>query len=224
MTATDAIAELEHRWPLYAAAERPRCWLGRADHRRGRPGAPRSSSPWPMALALVASTPAVRVAETLGPSTVTTAALVATGRCAQWEQTALDAGWPLEQWPTIDRAMWCESKRQPGAHNRAWARPADATYGLLQARPRPVRPAVNLPMAPRCTLPRAGAPGSADDRADLINVSCAKKRRRSAGERLDLGAKSRPRRVRAALPSPGGLHGRRASSSPAATPKAATAP
>jgi hypothetical protein len=100
-----------------------------------------------MALSLTATAPAVRVAETLGPSTVTTAELVPTGRCAQWEQTALDAGWPLEQWPTIDRVMWCESNCQPGAHNRSGA------SGLMQIMPGwwhgrdPYDPAVNLTMA-----------------------------------------------------------------------------
>jgi hypothetical protein len=72
-----------------------------------------------IALSLVATAPAVRTAETVGPVTPTTAALVATGACAQWEQAALEAGWELDQWPTLDRIMLRESRCQPGAthHN-----------------------------------------------------------------------------------------------------------
>jgi hypothetical protein len=101
-----------------------------------------------MALTLTAGAPAVRDATVqLGPAVATTAEVVATGRCAQWEQTALDVGWPVEQWPTIDRVMWCESHCEPGAHNRSGA------SGLMQVMPGwwagrdPFDPATNLTMA-----------------------------------------------------------------------------
>lgn len=97
-----------------------------------------------IAAALSATQPAVRVAETIGPTTVTTAALKPTGRCAEWEQPALDAGWSLEQWPTLDRVIWCESRCDPAAHNPSGA------AGLLQIMPMhwhgrdPYDPATNL--------------------------------------------------------------------------------
>jgi hypothetical protein len=33
----------------------------------------------------------------------------ADSRCAEWFSAALDAGFTEEQWPTVDRLMWCES-------------------------------------------------------------------------------------------------------------------
>jgi hypothetical protein len=97
--------------------------------------------------ALSALSPAARVAETvpIGPTVVSVAY---SGRCAQWEQTALDAGWTLAQWPTVDRVMWCESKCEPDAYNRSSA------SGLMQLLRRwfapgqdPFDPATNLAVA-----------------------------------------------------------------------------
>jgi hypothetical protein len=100
-------------------------------------------------LAVASLTPtatAVRSAETVPvATTVTTPAL--TGRCGRWEQTALAAGWPLEQWPTVDRIMWCESRCDPHARNRSGA------AGLMQVMPGwwhgrdPYDPTANLAMA-----------------------------------------------------------------------------
>jgi hypothetical protein len=70
-----------------------------------------------------------------------------TGRCPQWEQTAIDAGFDINDWPTLDRILWCESNCQPGAHNRSGA------SGLAQIMPMhwhgrdPYDPATNLAMA-----------------------------------------------------------------------------
>jgi len=94
--------------------------------------------------------PAERVAETVGPPAPTdppTSTLTPTGRCAQWETTALDSGWPIDEWPTVDRVMWCESRCSPTARNRSGA------SGLMQIMPmwwrgrNPYEPATNLTMA-----------------------------------------------------------------------------
>jgi hypothetical protein len=90
-----------------------------------------------LALAVAPTAPAVRVTTTVAP----------TGRCAQWEPTALEVGWTVDQWPTVDRVMWCESHCQPGAHNRSGA------SGLMQLMPGwwhgrdPYDPATNLTIA-----------------------------------------------------------------------------
>jgi hypothetical protein len=106
-----------------------------------------------MMSALIGTVPAVRIVEaapvgTVAPAVATT--VVYSGRCAQWEQTALDAGWTLEQWPTVDRVMWCESKCEPDAYNRSGA------SGLMQVLRRwfaagedPFDPATNLAVALR---------------------------------------------------------------------------
>lgn len=101
-----------------------------------------------MSLAAVsAAQPATRVAETVGPTALTEPPLVPTGRCAEWEQTALDAGWTAAQWPTVDRVMWCESRCNAGARNHSGA------SGLMQIMPMhwhggdPLDPATNLTMA-----------------------------------------------------------------------------
>jgi hypothetical protein len=102
------------------------------------------------AITVSVPTPALRVAETVGPVTLTTAAattVVPTGRCSQWEATALDAGWDVSEWPHVDRIMWCESHCEPGAHNRSGA------SGLMQVMPGwwhgrdPYDPGTNLAMA-----------------------------------------------------------------------------
>jgi hypothetical protein len=71
----------------------------------------------------------------------------ADSRCAEWFSVALDAGFTEEQWPTVDRLMWCESNCQPKAYNRSGA------SGLMQIMPMhhhgrdPFDPATNLVMA-----------------------------------------------------------------------------
>lgn len=70
-----------------------------------------------------------------------------TGPCAEWAELAFEVGWPVEQWPTISRVMWCESKCQP------WARNPSGASGLMQVMPfhwhgrDPFDPASNLTMA-----------------------------------------------------------------------------
>jgi hypothetical protein len=48
------------------------------------------------------------------------------GRCGEWHDTAISVGWSEEQWPTVNRIMWRESKCRPDAYNRAGA------HGLMQ--------------------------------------------------------------------------------------------
>lgn len=47
------------------------------------------------------------------------------GRCGQWYTTARDAGWPIEEWPTVSKVMWRESRCDSDAWNGADA-------GLMQ--------------------------------------------------------------------------------------------
>lgn len=51
------------------------------------------------------------------------------GACSQWSGMALDVGWSQDQWSTLSRIMYRESRCDPGAHN-----PSGAT-GLLQIMP-----------------------------------------------------------------------------------------
>lgn len=46
-------------------------------------------------------------------------------KCGQWYTTAIDAGWPESEWPTISKVMWRESRCDPNAWNGADA-------GLMQ--------------------------------------------------------------------------------------------
>jgi len=93
-----------------------------------------------------APTPAARVAETVqvGPAPSWGNP---PGPCGEWFWTAIDVGWPDDQWPTISRVMWCESKCTPSARNRSGA------SGLMQVMPMwwhgrdPFDPATNLTMA-----------------------------------------------------------------------------
>lgn len=47
------------------------------------------------------------------------------GKCGEWYDTAMEAGWPADQWPTISKVMWRESRCTPDAWNGADA-------GLMQ--------------------------------------------------------------------------------------------
>ena len=47
-------------------------------------------------------------------------------KCGQWYDEAMNAGFSFNQWRTVDRIMWRESRCQEGAHNRAGAN------GLMQ--------------------------------------------------------------------------------------------
>jgi len=57
------------------------------------------------------------------------AELTAGRSCAQWFDLAVEQGWPLEQWPTMARVMWGESRCDPDAYNRSGA------TGLMQVMP-----------------------------------------------------------------------------------------
>jgi hypothetical protein len=70
------------------------------------------------------------------------------GPCSEWAPVAFAVGWPPEQWPTISRVMWCESKCKPTARNRSGA------VGLMQVLSHwfasgqdPTDPATNLAVA-----------------------------------------------------------------------------
>lgn len=47
-------------------------------------------------------------------------------KCPEWYDNALAAGFTFQQWRTVDRIMWRESRCQQGAHNAAGAN------GLMQ--------------------------------------------------------------------------------------------
>lgn len=101
-----------------------------------------------VAAGVQATQPAARVAETVGPPATTVIdAYQPSGHCTEWAETAFAVGWPTDQWPSISRVMWCESKCQPGAHNQSGA------SGLMQIMPGwwdgrdPYDPATNLTMA-----------------------------------------------------------------------------
>jgi Transglycosylase SLT domain len=51
------------------------------------------------------------------------------GLCRQWMGLALDSGWPVRQWETMNWVMYRESRCSPSAHN-----PSGAT-GLMQIMP-----------------------------------------------------------------------------------------
>ena len=88
------------------------------------------------ALVLMATAPAVRTS----PTTTTPA----DSSCPQWYGLALETGWSADDWPVLDRLLWCESRCDPQAHN------ASGASGLLQLMPfwwkgrDPYDPRVNL--------------------------------------------------------------------------------
>jgi hypothetical protein len=49
--------------------------------------------------------------------------------CEEWFDLSLEVGWTADQWPTLSRVMWGESRCDPFAHN-----PSGAT-GLTQIMP-----------------------------------------------------------------------------------------
>ena len=63
------------------------------------------------------------------PAPITPTSGNARGRCAQWYDEAMAAGFSDDQWPTVDRIMYRESMCQPGAYNRSGA------SGLMQIMP-----------------------------------------------------------------------------------------
>lgn len=67
-----------------------------------------------------ATAPAVRQSVPTAP---------ADSSCPQWYSLALEVGWSPEQWPTLDRLLWCESRCDEHAHN------ASGASGLLQVMP-----------------------------------------------------------------------------------------
>jgi hypothetical protein len=97
-----------------------------------------------------ATQPAVRVAETVGPPAPTDPPAPVGGKCAEWADLAFSVGWPQDEWPTIDRVMWCESRCSPTAYNRS------TSSGLMQVLRRyfgpgedPLDPSTNLAVALR---------------------------------------------------------------------------
>lgn len=75
-------------------------------------------------------------AEAFNPGTlppVVDVASNARGHCAEWYDEAMAAGFTDDQWGTVDRIMWGESRCRPGAHNRSGA------TGLMQIMPSTAR-------------------------------------------------------------------------------------
>lgn len=104
---------------------------------------------WVISLAILAASataPAVRTTtETMAPPPITWPTEY--GPCAEWAPVAFSVGWDPEEWPTISRVMWCESRCDPRARNRSGA------SGLMQVLPMwwhgrdPFDPATNLTIA-----------------------------------------------------------------------------
>jgi len=94
------------------------------------------------------ASPAVRVETTVQvappPPAVTAPA---DSRCAEWFTVALDAGFTPDEWPVVDRIMWCESKCQPAAYNRSGASGLMQIMGFWHHGRDPFDPATNLVMA-----------------------------------------------------------------------------
>jgi len=51
------------------------------------------------------------------------------GVCGEWRNLALSVGFTEEQWPTVNRLIWKESRCNPNAYNRSGA------SGLMQVMP-----------------------------------------------------------------------------------------
>lgn len=52
------------------------------------------------------------------------------GRCGEWHDMALGLGWPAEEWPTLSKVMYRESRCDITAHNST--DPLSGSRGLLQ--------------------------------------------------------------------------------------------
>lgn len=77
--------------------------------------------------------PAVRLEQPAPPDAPTIAAPLAGPagtHCRQHYATALAVGWPADQWRTLSRVMWRESRCNPGAVHRNRNRSVDR--GLMQ--------------------------------------------------------------------------------------------
>lgn len=107
-------------------------------------------SPWSTPYVTTGVLPATRVTTVQAtPPPDTTPAPVwpeMPGPCSEWAPMAFGVGWPVHEWPTLSRVMWCESRCNPAARN-----PSGAS-GLLQVMPMhwagrdPFDPAANLTM------------------------------------------------------------------------------
>lgn len=82
-----------------------------------------------MALALLASAPAAKVATIQAAPPPPVVTVPAGAQCPEWWFLAAEAGWPADELPTVDRVMWCESRCEPAAYNRSGA------TGLMQVMP-----------------------------------------------------------------------------------------
>jgi hypothetical protein len=52
------------------------------------------------------------------------------GKCGEWRELALSIGWPAEEWPTLSRVLYRESRCNIGSHNKT--DPASGSRGLMQ--------------------------------------------------------------------------------------------
>lgn len=52
------------------------------------------------------------------------------GKCGEWKMLALSIGWPEEQWPTLSKVLFRESRCNPLSHNMS--DPVSGSRGLMQ--------------------------------------------------------------------------------------------
>lgn len=52
------------------------------------------------------------------------------GRCGEWFPLATAIGWPVEEWPTLSKVLYRESRCHTDSHNKT--DPVSGSRGLLQ--------------------------------------------------------------------------------------------
>jgi hypothetical protein len=52
------------------------------------------------------------------------------GKCGEWKLLAEQIGWPAEEWPTLSRVLYRESRCNIGSHNKT--DPSSGSRGLMQ--------------------------------------------------------------------------------------------
>lgn len=100
-----------------------------------------------LAQLVAALTAALTAATAPAVRTTPTTTAPAASQCPQWYGLALEVGWSADDWPVLDRLLWCESRCEPDAYN------ASGASGLLQLMPMwhdgrdPFDPRTNLTIA-----------------------------------------------------------------------------
>ena len=80
----------------------------------------------PTTVPAVATTPTVTAPATTTTLVVSDTTPEGQWLCGEWWPTARSMGWTAEQWPTLDRVMWNESRCQPDVIS------ATGDHGLVQ--------------------------------------------------------------------------------------------